>query len=213
MSARKGKRVGSPQAAPKPRNVRAEGREATRRAVTELAGKALLQEGVAGLSMRRVSELAGTSTMVLYTLFGGKDGLTEAVLTDSFVQLRVTITEAHHPEHPAERVVSMCQTYRTFALAHPGHYALMFGQASPGSTLSAGSKEAAWNSLAPLLETLREVSSAADDLGLQLWLATHGLVSAELAGYFGPSSDPEKGKAGEQVLDRMVRGLLSAHIR
>src|SRR3990172_8192377 len=66
--------------APAPyRDAKRAGRDAVADRLLELADARLAAEGPAGLSMRRLANAAGCSTMVFYTAFGTKAGLLEAL--------------------------------------------------------------------------------------------------------------------------------------
>ncbi len=63
------------------RDAKRAGRDAVAEGLLELADARLASEGPAGLSMRRLANAAGCSTMVFYTAFGDKAGLIEALAT------------------------------------------------------------------------------------------------------------------------------------
>lgn len=66
--------------APAPyRDAKRAGRDAVAERLLELADARLASEGPGGLSMRRLANAAGCSTMVFYTAFGDKAGLIEAL--------------------------------------------------------------------------------------------------------------------------------------
>jgi AcrR family transcriptional regulator len=68
-------------------NLKAKGQDAKRTALLEIAISILEQEGAPALSMRRIAEQAGCSTTMLYTLFGGKDELVNALYLEGFRRL------------------------------------------------------------------------------------------------------------------------------
>jgi AcrR family transcriptional regulator len=61
------------------REAKRAGRDAVADGLLELADARLGSEGAGGLSMRRLANAAGCSTMVFYTAFGTKAGLIEAL--------------------------------------------------------------------------------------------------------------------------------------
>ncbi len=61
------------------RDAKRAGRDAVADRLLELADARLGSEGPSGLSMRRLANAAGCSTMVFYTAFGTKAGLLEAL--------------------------------------------------------------------------------------------------------------------------------------
>ena len=58
-----------------------------RPALIEAAARLIATEGVAGLKLRRVAEEVGTSTMAIYTYFGGMPELRRAVRQEGFARL------------------------------------------------------------------------------------------------------------------------------
>src|ERR671914_2944683 len=60
------------------------GQEALRRALLDGASGLLVAEGPGALTMRRVAAVAGCSTTVLYTMFGAKEGLADALYREGF---------------------------------------------------------------------------------------------------------------------------------
>ena len=74
--------------------ARQEGQLAVRRALLDAASRLLVEEGPQALSMRRVAAAAGCSTTVLYTLFGGKEGLADALYREGFARLTAAIQAA-----------------------------------------------------------------------------------------------------------------------
>ncbi|MDP9356610.1 MAG: TetR/AcrR family transcriptional regulator, partial [Chloroflexota bacterium] len=67
--------------------IQAEGQAALRRAILDEAILLLVEEGLQGLSLRRIAGAVGCSTTVLYTLFGGKSGIVEALWLEGFARL------------------------------------------------------------------------------------------------------------------------------
>jgi AcrR family transcriptional regulator len=59
------------------------GDELTRQLIDEGA-RLLAEQGPAGLSLRKLAAAVGTSTMTVYTRFGGKEGLLAAMYREGF---------------------------------------------------------------------------------------------------------------------------------
>ena len=62
--------------------------ETTERELLAAAEGLLTAEGVAGLSVRRLAEAAGTSARAIYSVFGDRSGLVQALFQEAFVALR-----------------------------------------------------------------------------------------------------------------------------
>jgi AcrR family transcriptional regulator len=172
------------------------GREAQRRVLLDAASGVLQAEGPEALTMRRIAAEVGCSTSVLYTMFGGKAGVAEALWREGFERLHAALA-AVEGDDPRQRLLGMGRAYRANALANPAYYSVMFARPIPGFEPS---PEAYTDSLRPL-ELLTDVVAECIEVGLfrkvdpahiarVLWAASHGAVSLELAGYEG-AVDPE----------------------
>jgi AcrR family transcriptional regulator len=170
------------------------GQEALRRALLDGASGLLVAEGPGALTMRRVAAVAGCSTTVLYTMFGAKEGLADALYREGFERLRGRL-EAVPGGDPMARLAALAQAYRDNALAERAYYGVMFQQAIPGFRAPAASLAAAGASLEVLNRAVGDAMAAGvlrpgDPRAVAevLWAAVHGAVSLELAGHF---PDPE----------------------
>jgi AcrR family transcriptional regulator len=65
-----------------------QGQDVLRRTLLDVASRLLVGEDPQALTMRRVAATVGCSTTVLYTAFGSKDGLAEALFLEGFQRLR-----------------------------------------------------------------------------------------------------------------------------
>jgi AcrR family transcriptional regulator len=168
-----------------------DGQEVLRRVLLDAASRLLLAEGPQALTMRRVAGAVGSSTTVLYTMFGAKEGLADALYREGFERLRRRLAAVPDHGDPLARLGAMAHAYRDSALAERAYYGLMFQQAIPGFQPSPASLAAARASLEVLV---RAVVAAMDAGELErgdpqavaevLWAAVHGAVSLELAGHF-----------------------------
>lgn len=191
--------------------ARLQGQQALVEAILGVAVRLLVTDGAHALSMRRIANEAGCSTTVLYTLFGSKNGIIDALFQDGFSRLgaaqRASVDDG---DSPMQRLLHLCQAYRRTALEHPTHYAIMFGSPVPDYHPSALSKDVAFAALQPLIDAVRHLlSDRAEDaefnareLAMVIWATVHGMVSAEIAGmHLYPES-------AEVMLDRAIRRLL-----
>lgn len=79
--------------------------------------------GAAGVSMRAIARRAGVTHAALAYQFGDKAGLFAAVATEGF---RLASTAIGAASAGADGFFEGGAAYVTFALAHPGHYEVMF---------------------------------------------------------------------------------------
>src|SRR4051812_23804404 len=92
--------------------------DARRRQVVEAAARVLAEDGPHGLSLRRIAAEAGGSTQIVYTLFGGKPGLADALYAEGFRRLAQAmvgeLAAAPNPGDP-ERLKALGRAYLAFA--------------------------------------------------------------------------------------------------
>jgi AcrR family transcriptional regulator len=154
------------------------------------AGRLLAAEGAQALTLRRVAAEAGTSTMAVYTLFGDKTGLLQAMHDEGFARLGAAMARAHDDTDDALTALArLGEAYRESALANPHLYILMFGGATPGFVPSPQSQAAAGATFSPLVAAVQRclddgalVGATAAQIATFLWSVTHGVVSLELTG-------------------------------
>ncbi len=73
------------------------------RRILDAARSLVEQAGIEGLSMRRLAEQADVSVRTIYNLFGGKDGLLEALVRESFDAMDAAVGGLD-AEDPIDRV-------------------------------------------------------------------------------------------------------------
>jgi AcrR family transcriptional regulator len=148
----------------------------------------LRESGHQALTVRAVATRAGCSTIGVYTWFGGKDGLVDAILIDGYTSFADALRAVPASRARLGGLIGQGHAYRAWALAHPTEYHVMFGRAVPGHVPG----EAAVLAGAVAFELLRdEVVKAqereliavrdTDAVAMTLWGLVHGLVSLELA--------------------------------
>ena len=170
--------------------------DARRRQVVEVAARVLAEHGPDGLSLRRVAAEAGGSTQLVYTLFGGKPGLADALYAEGFRRLagahEAALRTAPGPGSP-DRIVACGRAYRAFARAEPAFFSVMFGRAVPGFTPSRTTRHTGRDTtFGVLVQTVQEcldagtlVAPSARDLARVCWATVHGLASLEQSGLLG----------------------------
>lgn len=145
------------------------------------AALAVLQrDGAAALTVRNITNEAGCSTTGVYTYFGGKHGLVEAIFLDGFG----SFDSAVRPGLEAGDLLAAGRAYRRWALDHPTQYMVMFGRAVPDYEPSPAAMERAANSFVDLTEGVaRAVPGPDADLrAYHLFATVHGYVMLEMAG-------------------------------
>ena len=188
---------------------RARGNQELRRSLLDVAGELLADHGSDALTMRRIAEAYGCSTTVLYRLFGGKQGIVEALYREGFDRLQRRM-EAVVPDGDAmDHLAALANAYRDHALAEPTYYAVMFSRAVPEFEPSEDDLAHARQSLQILLAAVVAAQRAGhldgpepEHIARVLWSAAHGAVSLELAGYL-------RGDEAASVFDDLIAAAAS----
>lgn len=189
--------------------------EARRRHVVEVAAQLLASEGPHGLSLRRIATLAGGSTQLVYTLFGGKPGLGDALYREGFRRLGVSMSAAvatAPPPGDPERLMALGRGYRAFALAEPDFFSVMFGRAIAGftptrTTRAAGRSQTFGQVVTAAEQCLTAGTLVADDaleLARACWVTAHGLSALEVTGMLAVED-------GEAFAEVVLRAPIDAH--
>ncbi|HWF69342.1 MAG TPA: TetR/AcrR family transcriptional regulator [Mycobacterium sp.] len=198
------------------RNVRAE--------LLHAAVEILDKDGPDALQTRKIAGAAGTSTMAVYTHFGGMPALIAAVAEQGLCQFDAALTMAPTAD-PVADLMATGIAYRRFAIERPHMYRLMFGSTSAHGinapahdvlTLSLAEINDHYPSFAHVVRGVHRsmlagriaAGSASDDatvvaVAAQFWASIHGFVMLELAGYYGA-----QGSAVGPVLAALTTNLL-----
>ncbi|MFE2048281.1 TetR/AcrR family transcriptional regulator [Streptomyces sp. NPDC059459] len=115
--------------------VRARARIEVTAAIKDAARAQLAAEGAAKLSLRAVARELGMASSALYRYFSSRDDLLTALIIDAYNSLGEAAEAAHDAVADAghiRRWTAVCEAVRTWALAHPHEYALIYGSPVPG---------------------------------------------------------------------------------
>lgn len=190
-----------------------------RGALVDAGVRILERDGLPALSARKVAVEAGTSTMALYTNFGGMTGLLEAIAVDVFVRFTQALTEIPETADPVADFMAMGLAYHRFALTNPQRYQLIFGTtASLAShrtdltvTGSATNRDEWATSFEALHKAVHRMMAAGrirddDELAVagRLWSLNHGGVMLEMAGFFGHEGHGLTQIMGPLIIDTLV---------
>jgi AcrR family transcriptional regulator len=165
--------------------------EALRVRLLEQAVRTLSEDGLEGLRLRRLAADVGTSTTAVYSLFGGKPGLLEALYDEAFARFGRRLAEVEFTGDPSADLQALGLAYRDSALAEPHFYQVMFGPVGGAMTgaMTPGpeSVRRAEGTFLPLVDAVRRAIKAgrmrdADPtvIATTMWACVHGLVSLEL---------------------------------
>ena len=198
---------------PEPPTMRERYRAQVRGEVKQAALSQLAESGPAGLSVSAIGKQLGVSGPALYRYFASRDELLTELVIDAYHDLADALRAAASQPAGLElrpRFEALARAYRSWALAQPHRYRLLYGPPLPGYDAHAQRLvEAAQASMKVLLGVLREAGDPtatppAEPLASQLlalarthgpgtdaamalraviiWSRLHGLVSLEIAG-------------------------------
>jgi AcrR family transcriptional regulator len=156
----------------------------------EAAARLLAEEGPQALSTRRLAAEVGTSTMAVYTHFGGKADLIRAMAREGFRLLHERMTAVGESDDPVSDVAALGHAYRRNARQHRNLYGVMFGGTALDFALSDEDRQHGRYTLTSVVRAVARAMEAerftAGDPQLvahQMWIGLHGLVALELGGY------------------------------
>ncbi|OFE14942.1 hypothetical protein BA895_07235 [Humibacillus sp. DSM 29435] len=141
------------------------------------------------LTLRAVAERSGTSTMAVYTHFGGMPGLREAVRNEGFRRLVARLEGIDDTEDPVRDLAALGAAYVRHGIAHPHLYRAMF---DPGTGLE--NEEVAAEGLLRLTQAAERARadgrfrSEPVDVAIRQWIAGHGLLDLVLRGVLPATS-------------------------
>jgi AcrR family transcriptional regulator len=183
-----------------------------RRRLLESAALLLDEEGPDALTARRLAATAGTSTMAVYTHFGGMPALVKEIVVEGFKRLADHVMNPPQTDDPVADLVQMAFNYRANARENPHLYSVMFGATSLGGySLAPAERAVGYYTFVVLSEGVAramELGALRQDnpdlVAQQLWTAMHGYVMLDLAGLHLTSKDPE-----EEVFRPLIVSLLA----
>ena len=115
--------------------ARALARETVHAAILAAARSRLTDEGPGQLSLRAVARDVGMVSSAVYRYFPSRDDLLTALLVLDYDELGAAV-EAADAAVPRERYrarwTAACRAIRTWAVGHPGDFALLYGSPVPG---------------------------------------------------------------------------------
>lgn len=172
------------------------------------ADAVLRRDGLSGVTVRAVAAEAGVAPMGVYSRFGSKDGLVDALLIRAIEDFRAAVSRHEEPD-PEERLKAGGRRFREWALANHQHYEAIFL-----ARIGLGSDKVAAASLRAFAELLSRVEYAmaggvlreddVTEVAQQIWHTVHGAVALELHSLVLTA---DASATYERLLDTIVRGL------
>jgi len=164
--------------------------EQTRRELLSAAEHLLAGTGPEGLSVRAIADAAGTTTRAVYSVFGSRAGLLDALAMQLFDQLVAAIDAVPRSDDPvADLVNASVQGFRAVMLAHEPVFRLVFRDVLPGlgaEVVAAG--DVAFARMQQLVARVLPAGTPAGrvhEAALAVHSLTEGLAAVELRGGLG----------------------------
>ncbi len=151
------------------------------------ASDLLASDGPAALTVRRIANAAGVSTMNVYSRFGGKDGVVEHLFIEGFRRLAAGMSSIAASSDPVADLIACGLAYRRFAIDNPTLYSVMFDRVVPDYRPTPEAHLLAGATLGLLADRVERAMTAgalrsSDPLSTAalVWATCHGVVSLEL---------------------------------
>ena len=177
-------------------------------ALIEAGAEILSQEGVHGLSLRKVASRAGVSHAAPYAHFADKQALIAAISTEGYRMLyeRIEAAVQRFQGQPARQLFEAGWAYIQFALDDPAHFKVTFSGVVEKEKDYPSFVEMSRKSFGLVVQIVEACQAAgvlkagpSDVLAVSVWSLVHGFASLLI-----------EGQISHTVLDRMkARDLLA----
>ena len=190
--------------------------DTTRTSLRTEAERIVAEHGLSALSVRAVADAAHTTTRAVYSTFGSKEGLIDALAQTAFEFLHSEIEKLSETDDPVRDAVDIAvKVFRRLAVEHPVLYRIAFQRVAP--TLRAGPEvaEARERAFAQLQRKIRRLEQAGllgktslQEATVAIEAMMEGLANAELRGRTLPILPAGKEKqAWRRALMTLIRGF------
>jgi AcrR family transcriptional regulator len=177
-------------------------------ALIETAAELIAAEGPAQLTLRKLAKAVGTSTMAVYTHFGGMDELRREVRREGFDRLRQHLSAVPRTDDPVADISALGAAYYINAVTNPNLYRAMFMEGPVGED----DAEVGADTFLQLVDAVQRCVDAgafagdATEMATQMWALSHGVVTLELAHLLEPAVAQDCLRAGGGNLMRAFAG-------
>ncbi|MFJ6389402.1 TetR/AcrR family transcriptional regulator [Streptomyces sp. NPDC091972] len=206
---------------PEAKTPRERYRAQVRTEIKERAWEQIATAGASALSLNAIAKQLGMSGPALYRYYAGRDELITELVRDAYRSLADTFRTV--AARPGADVTALAEALRTWALADPHRYFLIYGTPVPGYHAPDDITAIASEIMAALLDAFARLPSSGRETpfdahldehrhwardhpaptavlhrALTFWTRLHGTLSLELAGHFtGMGFDPARYYAAE----------------
>jgi AcrR family transcriptional regulator len=191
-----------------------------RRALLDAALRIAAQSGPGALSLRELARCAGVSHAAPYRHFASREALLVALAVEGFTGLHEEMEAgARAARTPLERLRALGVAYVRYAVAHPGHFRVMFSSELHEGAEQARLTAASEPTLRALVDAVAESQAeglvgagAPRSLAVPAWSMVHGLSMLIIDRQLGPLLDGAvyADALADAVADVVARGLAAA---
>lgn len=182
-------------------------------AVVDAADDLLATSGFDGMSVRRIADAVGVSRQVVYTHFGGMDGLLDELHQRLSRRLVASVEAVTEPAGTTAHLLAAVAGYRSVARRWPESYQLVFERPVADYEIGPAAAQLGLDAFGHIIDAadswLRMTAHVDDprrsdaiDLARAVWSATHGFVVLERVGFADPADT-------DRLCDRAIRAILA----
>jgi AcrR family transcriptional regulator len=178
-------------------------REETKAEIIAAAWNLVRENGLAGLSMRELGERVGMKAQSIYSYFGSKHDIYDAMFHEGYRAFAAEISESddHAALTPGERAQRAARQFFEFCTSDPVRYQLLFQRTIPDFVPSAESYQVALDVYQAMVDQTASFG-VVDPQSVDLWTAMlTGLTDQQI------SNDPG-GDRWERIVERAIDMLL-----
>ncbi len=180
-----------------------------------------MDEGTEAISVRRLAREVGISTRAIYSVFGGKEGLLEALYQQSFQSLVDVLDEVPEVEDPRINLLRIGTLgFRRYAIEHPNLFRLVFERAVSNARRSPEDYAVALEALQRLRSRVERCADArliseksVDVVTTSFHALCQGLASMEITNRLPLPGGGDALQVWEEALSALVAGFESAENR
>ena len=168
--------------------------EPLRKRISQAAQELFLEQGLEGVSMRKVAKMAGVSAPAIYRHYENKDDLLREIIDEGLEILETYLAPALDDSTPLERLNRLADRFLDFAIEQPKYFEFAF--MIPSRSISDVRTELAeknWVTFNMALKQIGDcmeagISKKDDPLGaaITIWAGVYGLVALHRMHRFGP---------------------------
>ncbi|GAA3387876.1 TetR/AcrR family transcriptional regulator [Cryptosporangium minutisporangium] len=191
-------------------------REQTREEAKEVALRQLAESGPGGLSLNAIAREIGLSGPALYRYFANRDALLTALVVDGFHALGDALERAAADaaaQAPEQRLRAVFRAWRSWALAEPHWYQLLFGTPVPGYQAPESTIDAAARSFAAVLRPVRDVAAERDRADPTRTPPSPGQLDEQLARWYADPGVPPHLVRATVISWTRLHGVLSLEVQ